>query len=229
MEDITKTKTTSKLIIEDAKLYIRHVKPTTDILSSHERLLLRGEMAVYEYKRGEIITQNIAAGSSNIQINNFYSGPKPSLIVFGMLTNKAYTGDRATNPFAFHHFNLRSFHFSIDGTHRPQNSYDVIIDETHNCYAHIFAKLYESIGYHNSDRSNLVTHANFIENHFLILEDLSNFNLALTDINEPLRNVNIGVNAVLAKPLTENITCMLYMLIPSRFEIGSNRQVIPIM
>lgn len=224
-EDIAKTKTTSKLKIVDAKLYIRHVTPSSDIVLAHERLLSSGKNAIYEYKRGEVISSNVAAGTKNILIPNFYNGPKPSLIVFGMLPNKSFTGDRASNPFKFGHNNLTAFNFIINGASRPANPYTIQNDTTHSCYAHLFSRVYEALGYHKSDQSNLITKSNFIIDHFLIIEDLSTFNIALTDVLEPASNVSIGINATLSTSLTSTMTCVLYMLIPSRFEVSANRAV----
>lgn len=225
VEDIVKTMTTSKLKIDDAKLCIRHVKPSSEVLLAHERLLASGEPAVYEYKRGEIFTQNVAKGASNLNIMNFYSGPRPSLALFGMVKNSSYTGDRKENPFEFKPNDLKSFNFVINGNARPLNPYEFIVDSTHSCYTHLFSKVYESLGFHNSDRSNLITYDNFAKDHFMIVEDLSNFNIGLTDINEPLRDVTIGINGTFNKATTETLTCILYLLIPSRFEVSGNRAV----
>lgn len=224
-EDTEQTKSTSKLKIHGANLYIRHVTPTLEILNSHEKLLLGGESAVYEFKRGEIITQNVAAGTKNLTIPNLYSGPRPSLIVFGMVSNKAHVGERKLNPFEFKPFNLRSFNFIVNGSARPTNPYDIQMDDSHSCYTHLLSKLYESIGYHNIDRSNLVTYENFTKDHFFIVEDLSNFDVGLPDISEVPRTVSIGVNGTFTKNLEETITCVLYYLIPSRIEISKDRSV----
>lgn len=218
------TKTDSILKIDSAKLYVRHTVPSTDIILAHERLLSAGRSAIYEYKRGEIYTQTIAAGTNNLNVLNLYQGPKPSLIVFGMVSNEAYSGSRMKDPFLFTSQNLKSFNFVINGSSRPVNPYDIQMDDSHSCYNHVFSKVFESLGYHNTDHSNLVTRENF-KNHFLILEDLSNFNISLSDINEPSENVNIGVSGTFSKTLKETITCVLYLLIPSRFEVSGNRRV----
>lgn len=221
--------TDSILKIHSAKLYVRHTVPSSEIILAHERLLSSGKSAIYEFKKGEVYSQNIAAGTSNLNVMNLYSGPKPSLIVFAMTENKGYSGDRNKNPFNFMHFDLQTFSFIVNGVSRPANPYNIQIDKTHECYSHIFSKVYESLGMHQSDNSNLITRANFAKDHFMILEDLSSFNISLSDINEMGENVSIGVSGTFAKNLPETITCVMYILVPSRFEITGSRKVIPIL
>lgn len=222
-EDITKTSTTSKLVITDAKLYIRHVTATPDLFLAHEKMLQKGQNAIYEYKSGSLITHNLAKGVSNINIPNFHTGRKPSLIVFGMVKNSDYVGDRKTNPFNFQHFGLKSFNFLINGSPRPITPYEMTIDDSNACYAHVFSKVIESIGLHRADRSNLITYANFISGHFLIVEDLSNSSLGNAEINGPSEEIAIGVSGIFKSALTENVTCFLYYLQSKQFEVNYNR------
>jgi hypothetical protein len=225
VEDVTKTKTETQLKIVSSRLYIRHVVPTNDVILAHERLLSQNKRAIYEYKRGNVITQNIGKGTNNLEILNFYTGIQPSLVVFGMIDNDAYSGSRSKNPLEFKHNSLTSFNFVVNGTSRPVNPYSVEIDEKHECYAHLFSRIYESLGLHDADKSNLLTPKTFKDKMFLIAEDLSVFNLALTDILEVSRSVTIGVSGSFAKSLPQNITCILYLLIPSRIEIAADRSV----
>lgn len=165
---------------------------------------------------------------ATLSIPNFYTGVKPSLIVFGMIRNSAFAGHRKENPFQFEVFDLKTFNFQVNSVSKPQTPYEFASSETHNCLAHVFSHLYESLGYHNSDVSNLVTRQNF-DKHFLILEDLSQLNLALSDINEINENTTIGVNGTFNKALTDTITCVLYVMIPGRFEIDASRHVTTIL
>jgi len=225
IEGFSGSKTTDSMLkIHSASLYVRHVEASSDIMVAHAKMLASNKPAIYEYKRGEVFTQHIAKGTSNIHINNFYQGRRPSLIVFGMVKNDAYAGDKTKNPFLIEPFNLRMFSFLINGSSRPSNGYDVQMDKTHDCVAHLFSKQFENLGYHNSMHSNMITKANY-KTHFLILEDLTRFNTSLSDVLDPSESVTIGVNATLSAVLDSAITCILYVLLPTRFEISATGQV----
>lgn len=175
--------------------------------------------------KGEIVTQNIAKGVANLSITNFYRGVKPSLIAFMMVDNAAFAGDRALNPFEFKMNGLRTFNFIVNGSAKPTNPYEMWVDKDHNCYSHVFSKVYESLGYNDSERSSLITYENFKSTHFMIVDDLTSFNVGLTDINEVNAEITLGVNGTFASALTNGITCILYMLLPSRFDVSANRAI----
>lgn len=224
--DITEVLTESIMRIDLAKLYVRHVTASSDILLAHERILSSGKNAVYEYKRAEIYTHNIPANASNISIPHFYTGPKPSIIVFAMTKNSAFIGNRVLNPYLFEPNNINSFSFIVDGTNKP--SFDLSLDENHNCINHAYSRMFESLNLHNTHKSNLITRDNF-KTHFMLVEDLSVNQNALSDLNEASENVSIGVTATFTKALSETMTCILYVLVPSRFEITASRKVLPIL
>lgn len=162
VEDTTKTLTKSIIKIHSARLYLRHVSTSAEILLTHEKLLSSGRPAVYEYKRGDVVTQNVARGVSNLNIQNFYNGVKPSLIAFGMLSNDVYSGKRTSNPFQFTPQKLTSFNFVVNGSSKPINPYTFINNEKESSYSHIFSSIYESLGYHANDRTTLITRYDFI-------------------------------------------------------------------
>lgn len=216
----------SVLKILEAKLYVRHVTPISDLLLSHEKFLASGKQAIYEYKRGTVISQNIPTGVTNLNIPNFYNGGvRPSLIIFAMVDNSAYAGSRSSNPFEFKPFGLTSFNFVVNGSSKPSNSYEIRMEKGEKCYSQVFAKLYEALGYHNNDKSAIITKENFAKDHFFIAHDLTSNNSALSDVNEPYSTVNIGVSGSFNKPLKSTVTCLMYMLLPSRFEVSGNREV----
>lgn len=45
---------------------------------------------------------------------------------------------------------------------------------------------------------------------------------------EDLESTTIGIQGTFGKPLTESVTVVNYLIIPKRFEINKNREVIPI-
>lgn len=222
---IQETTANSKLKILDATLYIRHVIPKESVLLSIERTLASGKNAIYEYKRGDIYTQTLPANISTLNIPNFYSGPKPSLVLLCFVENAAYVGDRTKNPFEFKHFDLTSFNFLINSTAKPVNPYKIKITDDEKCYSQIFNKVYESIGLNQSSNSVAVNRSNFASSMFYLMEDLTSNNTALDDVTEPMESCTLGVNGTFAKPLPTSVTCILYMMIQGRFDVNANRQV----
>lgn len=222
---IIETTTTSTLKILEAKLMVRHVSIAPELMLSIERQLSSGKMAQYEYTRGQIVSINVPAGISSLNVTNFYNGIRPNLILFMMTTHKAFIGDRSLSPFKFESFNLNTFAFLVNGALKPPNSYNISMTDTEETYSQIFSKLYESLGYHNLDRSSIVSQENFKTDYFMIAHDLTAFSTALSDIQDPIQQVSLGVSGKFSSALTEPITCLMYLLLPTKFEISANRNV----
>lgn len=206
--------------ITEAKLLIRHVTLSNELALSIERQLTN-KMVQYEYTRGNVISVHIPAGMTSLNVSNLFNGIRPNLAIFMMTDHKAHLGDLTLDPFKMEPFNLSSFSFVIDGVLKPPNSYN-IEDDT---YTEIFAKLYESLGYHNVDRSSVVTLENFKTHYFMIAQDLTAFSTGLSQILDPIQQVNIGVIGKFSKALAKPITGLLYILQAAKFEISSNRSI----
>lgn len=161
-----KTKDSAKLHILDAKLYVKHVCPSPDLMLQIERNLNSGHNAIYTYSRCVIKTANLSRGVSNMNLNNLYVGLKPKLAIMCMVKNADYSGSKDTNPFVFTHNSLSSFKFLFNGNGVPATPYEIKVSDGENSYYRIFAKLFETLGY--ADKSNLINETNFIKECFFI-------------------------------------------------------------
>lgn len=220
-------KESSKLKLLDAKLHIRHVLPRDELMLSIERRLLSSN-AVYEFKRGEIYTQNIASTTSNLNLPNFYVGPKPSLVIYTQIDNQAFSSKRSKDPFVFEPFELNSFQFTVNGVAKPQTRLEFKMTDDEQSYAYLFGKIIEALGLHNEDRNTTITMENFKTSRFFIVDDISAFGYGTSDIGNFNEQCTIGVSGTYAKPLKSTVTAMLYVLVGGRFEITSHRNVLMI-
>lgn len=219
----------SALKITDARLYVRHVMPTVELMVSHEKILSGNTRnAIYEMKKGVVLTQNLSAGLTSLMIPNFYTGIRPALIVFGMVENEAFVGNRKKNPYDFAPHGLKHMNFLINGVPKPSHPLEFSLTETENYTSQIFTHLYQALNYHQTDKSIIITQDSFAKDHFLIPLDLTASGTALSDSNEMLQNVTIGLSGSFKNALKTTITCVLYLLVPSRFEITGSRAIVNI-
>jgi hypothetical protein len=224
IEDVAKSKTTSQLKILSANLYLRHVVPSPEIILAHERILaLKKIPALYEHKKGIIITQNLAKGTTSLDIPNFYSGIRPGLAVFALCKSLNFSGQRKTNPFEFNHFGLTSFQFCMNGEPRPLQPLTMKIDNSNSCFAQAFSKLHEALGHHANLKHNLITPTNFITNRFMLAEDFTTMAFANSDINQINESAVLGVRGMFNTPLDDLTVAILYISVQSAIEIDVNR------
>jgi hypothetical protein len=182
--------------------------------------------AIYEMKRGLVLSMNIPANTSNLNIPNVYHGAIPSLVGFTLVTNKAFTGsDRTVSPFNFNNNKLKTFTFTLNGDPRPLIPYTITNEAKNKSFARAFSSVYEALGLDEQDKSCAVTMDNFMTDHFMIFQDLTPYKTALTEVNNLSSSVTLGLTGTFSTAPTEALTCLVYLLLPSKFEISHDRSV----
>ena len=91
-----------KVIIEKAVLYMRKVHISPSVINGHEAGLLK-QNAIYPIQRCEVISHTIPTGNQTYDKGDLFRGQMPKLVVVGLISNAAYAGDYAQNPFNFQH------------------------------------------------------------------------------------------------------------------------------
>lgn len=216
----------SRVIIKDMKLHIKHVVIRDQYLLHIETSLAKSYLATYEFKISQVVTTTLAANQNSVSVHNLYNGIRPSMLLMCFIPNKAYVGSRASDPYKFTHHNLKQFCFTINNENVPKNSFNLSVDnKRENKYAYVFHNLYRSLGLQTENVDTMVDRENFLTDFFYITSDISHYSTALTNLNDPLEFGNIGFNATFASPLAEPLTAILYVLLPRKVEIGRNRSV----
>lgn len=96
----------SAMKIHEALLSVKQYGINPGLLLHHRQLLGKGQIARYPFKRSEVKAFTIAAGAQFVSIDNIFTGVMLSNVVFGIVSNAAYTGHAEKNPFYFpHHSN----------------------------------------------------------------------------------------------------------------------------
>lgn len=214
----------ARIKFTDARLLIRHVLPINEISLAHEKMLT-SRNAVYQGKRGIVVSQTIAKGLRNLNLPNFWHGISPHLLVCCFVENEAYVGSSNKSSYEFKNFNLSTFQFMINGSPFPKQAYNFKFDEKHKSYSHLYSKMYEALGYSNTTKSCLISEESFLKNQFFLVHDNTHSFNALSDIQLPNTNTTIGVTGVFSKPLETSVTVLLYLLLPSHFEITGQREI----
>lgn len=103
-----------KIDITDATLYIRKVNLNPSILLAHEKML-QTTPAIYPFKRVEMLSYSVPAGTYRKCFENLFLNRIPSRIILGLVKNSAFSGSLHENCFNFEHFNLNQLTLSVNG------------------------------------------------------------------------------------------------------------------
>ena len=103
-----------KIEIEEVSLYVRRAKLADHKFTEINNTINKHD-AKYFIPRVRVKAFTCAAGQRNVEIRNQLSAPDlPTRIVVGMVSNNAYSGQNALNPFKFHHYNISSVNITVD-------------------------------------------------------------------------------------------------------------------
>lgn len=213
----------SKVKILEAALYVKHCTINPNVLVAHHKTLDRTN-AKYHYKRCEVKSFTVGK-STSINLDNIVIGQLPTSIIFLMVDNDAYNGNKDKDPYNFKHNNLTSYSLYVNGTPTPNET--IITDfDTGNQYSRAYTSIFSAMGILHTSQGNLISQKQFKNGSFLIATDLTP-DLSGIDSSSSLSNQgNIRIEARFNKPLPSTITCLIFMEYDATLEIDKNRNVL---
>lgn len=210
--------------ILDASLYVKHCTINPNILIAHHKMLERTN-AQYHYKRCEIKSFTVGRGNS-LNIDNIVLGQLPTSLIFVMVDNDAYTGRKTKDPFNFKHNKITTFSLFVNGAPVPHESITMDFSEGNHMFARAYASIFEASGLLHTPQGNLITKDMFANGHFMIAQDLTADLSGCSACSSLLNQGNIRIEARFCEPLTNTITCLIFLEYDATLEIDKNRNVI---
>ena len=134
---------TYKIVIEDLKLYMRHIKVSDGIIKQH-MLLFQKQPAVYHMNKTLIKTFAYPTGLPAIVVQNMFTGVLPKTIIIAMCKATAFNGTYGTNPYFYEHFNMTHGAVRVNGEQIPSEGYRPNWARDH--YAHAYRDLFDNTG-----------------------------------------------------------------------------------
>ena len=211
--------------ILDATMYMNHVTINPNVLLAHEKVLLKTK-AVYPYKRVEVKTFTIPSGSRTLSVDNVIIGQLPNLLVFGMVSNAAYSGNLLKNPYNFKHNKMSQFNLCINGTYLPNSPITCDYSGDNPVSTRGYNTLFKGTGIHFFDKGHQITKKFYDNGCFLLAFDLT------TDISynsESCTNLlnqgTIRIEGQFSENLAEATTCIVYAEYDAAIEIDKDRNI----
>lgn len=218
--------TSSSIKILEAQMYINHVTINPKILIAHHQTLLRRN-AIYPYKRIELKSFTLFPGNHSLNLDNIVMGQLPNMIIFAMVSSKAYNGARDKNPFKFHHFNLQRFNLSVNGTQIPSQPLEFDYHDKKEGYLSTrgYNTLFNGTGIHYYDKGHQITKNLYDNGHFMLAFDLTS-DRSYNSLAANYSNTgNIRIEGKFSGQLQEAVTCLIFCEFDSLIEIDKNRVV----
>jgi hypothetical protein len=213
---------TENIKLLDARLLIRKVKISPEIMIAHSKALEVSPCKL-PITRVDIKSFTIAQGLQSRSIE-WGSGVIPKRLILGLVSNKAYNGDFKENPFRFDHFNLNYLAAYVDSQQVPSRPLtpNFAAGEYLECYYSLFT----GTGIHFSDSGNAISRSQFQNGFTVYALDLTPCMNAGQDSWDLQRQANIRLELRFAAAVPEALNLIVVAEYPNLIQIDKQRTVI---
>ena len=215
--------TPCKIVFEDAILYVRKVRVAPSVILGHENGLAKQNVK-YPIQRCEVVSYTIPQGSLRYEKDNLFRSQMPKLLIFGLVSNAAFSGSYALNPFNFQHGNVNYVALYREGESVPQRPYKP--NFTNGQYMREFMGLYQALEMYNRDDECGISFEDFAGGTALFA-----FNLA-PDMSigggyaQPMREGNLRLEINFTDSTTALMNVIVWAVFDSKIEITRMREVL---
>ncbi len=211
-----------KIRLESATLEVRRCKLANEQQLSLERVLST-QGAVYPIARVETKHFTLPAGVTSINLDSVFVGPIPSLLVAGLVTNTAFTGDFQQNPFNFQHFDASMVYLTADGRQIPSKAWDMNFGSDN--YLDPYFGLLRATGIHPRNTSNALTYEDYGKGSCLYAFDLTPDLAASFGHVSPTRYGTVMLHLRFRRALTSTVTAVVMGQFPGEVRLDRTRTV----
>lgn len=143
-----------KIVIDDFRLYVRHIELNRDIVSKH-LTKFDSQPAIYHINKTVMKTFSYAQGFNTITVPSILSDILPKTLIFGLVKADALRGNSKLNPYNFQHFGLSSANIRINSESVPAEIYTP--NFTDKLYIREYREFFDNIGISHNDMGNVIT------------------------------------------------------------------------
>jgi hypothetical protein len=212
-----------KIVIVDASLKIRRNTLANHKTNSVESLLQKQDIR-YFIPHSVVKTQTFPQGLLNINVRNLITGRNiPNTIIVGMISNSAYNGDLALNPFNFEHYDISSADITVDS--KSVFGKPLTADVDSEQFLDFYWSLQRTLGNNFRDDGFAISREQYLDGNFLFGHNLTS-TMCNDQYEDPLMTGNMEINLKFAKSLPNVITVVVYMEFSNTISINASRRAV---
>lgn len=211
-----------KVLIVEAHLHMLAVKVNPAILQHQTVTLARGVPALYEFNKVEIDTIPIRQKTTNEVKEDLFHGRVPKYLFMLMVSNSAFHGDYALNPFNMKHYNVKSLLLTRDAENVPYERFEPDF-KTGNCLRE-YMSLYQSNGLLGKNAILPISYEEFKCGYTQFQWNLSDDRRGVNA--GPYQRANLKLDITFADETPEALMVVLYGIFESIVQVFGNDEVI---
>ena len=207
---------TSKVVLLEARLFVRTKKVAPELVLAHKEMLQKGNMR-FPLNRVTVSRYGIAAGFKSTSIPMNFPAKLPKRLFIGLVSNVASTGQRDKNPFNFQNFGLQDLTLTVNGVQVPMNGLEM--DFAKKDYMRAYLNTLQALGLDNDNRAIDITPDEFGSGYTIY-----GFKIAPGPVDGTVHTLansvgSIAANLTFAAALTANVDVIVLAETPAIIEI----------
>lgn len=213
-----------KIQITEANLFVRRIKVSPTVLISHAKSLEK-TTAKYPITRSDVKCNTVSAGVRSASLDNVFNGQLPTRIIVGLVSNTAFNGNFASNPFNFQTFNLDFASFHIDGQQIP----GVMLAPNFPSgeFIRSFHTIFSGTGIHYSDSGNEISREDYGNGYAIMALDFTpDLEAHIKTHWSLVKHGSLRLEVRFSAALTAPISIITYAEFDNIIEVTKNRSVI---
>jgi hypothetical protein len=207
---------TSKVILLEARLFVRTKKVAPELVLAHKEMLQKGNMR-FPLNRVTVSRYGIASGFTSVSIPMNFPAKLPKRVFIGLVSNVASTGQRDKNPFNFQNFGLKDLSLTVNGVQLPMSGLQM--DYTKKHYTRAYINTLQALGLDTENRAIDITLKDFSAGYTIY-----GFKIAPGPVDGTVHTLANSVGSVVAnlvfdEALTDNVDMIVLAETPAILEI----------
>lgn len=218
----TNTGARYKVIIEEIKLHLRHVRVNPSIVTNHMDQFKHSPM-IYLINKTVIKTFAFPSGLPAINVANMFTGVLPKTVIVMLVKASAFHGTYNSNPYYFQHFGMNHGYITVNSEQVPSDAYQPDWDKGH--YIREYRELFDNVGISHNDMGNLITPELFSGGAFMMAFDLTPDRCNGRHWH-PRQSGKIDLDLKFKAPLTEPINVLAFATYDALMKLDKYNRVI---
>jgi hypothetical protein len=207
---------TSKVILLEARLFVRTKKVAPELVLAHKEMLQKGNMR-FPLNRVTVSRYGISAGFTSVSIPMNFPAKLPKRVFIGLVSNVASTGQRDKNPFNFQNFGLKDLSLTVNGVQLPMSGLQM--DYATKDYTRAYINTLQALGLDTENRAIDISLKDFAGGYTIY-----GFKIAPGPVDGTVHTLansvgSVVANLVFATALTDNVDVIVLAETPAILEI----------
>ena len=219
-----------RTVIEEAVLKVCHITPTPHMLTAHQAILSKNNLALYPYLKSDIKKFTVSKGAYDFTQDDVFQNLIPTRLIICMVENEALSGSYKKNPFNFQHFNVNFVEVSVDGESVPSRALQTKFRPSYADSNYISAYLSMSrstlLGQEEHSITRVQYHRGYTFFCFDLEPEISQDKSDEDDFWPAVKHGNLRVEMHFDQGLSDTISVLMYGTFPKTIKIDHTRAVI---